>query len=216
VSSDLLEGAKPRISIEWKKPTSSDEDAARRLINRVHYQQGKIYGEFIIGFTPIKQIASIRPSFVPNWTSGDICLVGAAVLKNGITHGNPKGRRDLAAKHFPELKLNRMDRGEIVSEMALARISRVAVEPELHGLGIGRALAMECRKKASQLVPGSQYIEVMTSQRLKDAKRLLTKEAAKSDFLQAAGFRLAPFFTKIQKPLLGRDRRLYYWASAVS
>jgi len=208
---------KAHIKVAWKDQSSSDVDAARALIDRVHYQDGKVEGEFIIGFADRREVQAIEPKFVPKWTSGDLCLVGAVVLKRGMTHGNPKGRRDLAEKRFPQLKLEKLSRDQIVRRMGLARISRVAVEPELQGYGIGRCLANECRKKAASLVPGSQYVEVMTSQRLQDAQRLLKAENSGSDFLQAAGFRLAPIFTKIPKPRRdGRGRRLYYWASVIS
>lgn len=208
---------KAHIKVAWKDQSSQDVDAARALIDRLHYQDGKVEGEFIVGFADGREVQEVAPNFVPNWTSGDLWLVGAAVLKRGMTHGNPKGRRDLAEKRFPGLKLEKLSRDEIVHQMGLAWISRVAVETDLQGYGIGRCLANECRKKAASLVPGSQYVEVMTSQRLQDAQRLLKTENSGSDFLQAVGFRLAPIFTKIQKPRRdGRDRRLYYWAPVIS
>jgi ribosomal protein S18 acetylase RimI-like enzyme len=208
-------GQRPDIALVWKEPSSDDIDAARELIQRVHYQDGKIAGEFIIGFAHVTKLAEIRPEFVPTWISKNLCLVGAAVVKPGMTHGNPRGRRDLAEKQFPTIKLEKLKRGEIVHLLGLAQISRVAVEPGLQGCGIGRTLAYECRKRASFLVPNAKYVEVMTSQRLPDAQKL--QKGSRGDFLQAAGFRLAPIFTKIQKPQRdGRDRRLYYWASVIS
>jgi GNAT superfamily N-acetyltransferase len=207
---------RPRIGIAWKEQSSHDIDAARALIDRTHYQDGKVDGEFLISFAELDEVGAIVPEFVPSWTSDDLCLIGVAVVKRGMTHGNPSGRQDLAAKKFPGLKLERLSRDEVVRQMGLALISRVAVEPDLQGYGIGRALAKECRRQAASLVPGSRYVEVMTSQRLSDAQRLLKKENARRDFLQAAGFRLAPNFTKIQRPRRdGRNRRLYYWASVI-
>jgi GNAT superfamily N-acetyltransferase len=121
------------------------------LIDRVHYQDGKVVGEFVIGFADLNEVREIEPDFEPNWTSGSLCLVGTAVVKPGMTHGNPKGRRDLAEKEFPGLKLEKLSRDEIVRQMGLALISRVAVEPALQGYGIGRTLGNECRKRAPTL-----------------------------------------------------------------
>lgn len=182
------------------------------MIKRVHYRDGDVDGEFILGFAKLDEVKAAQPEFVPGRMYDNLCLVGTAVIKRGITHGNPKGRRDLAEKHFPEMKIERLRRDEIVNKIGLALISRVAVEPDLQGCGIGRVLAQECRKQAASLVPGSRYVEVMTSQRLHDAQRLVKKENTERDFLQAAGFRLVPIFTKARKPHDGRDRCLYYWA----
>ncbi len=212
----MLDTLKPQLDITCRSAAAFERDAARELIRRVHYQEGQVDGEFILAFAEVGAIKVLEPEFVPNCNSGTLCLVGAAVLKRGMTHGNPKGRRDLAERRFPELKVERLRRNEIVDKMGLALISRVAVEPNLHGYGVGRALAQECRRQATSLVPGSRYVEVMTSQRLRDAQRLIKKENAASDFLQAAGFRLAPIFTRIKQPRRdGRDRRLYYWASII-
>jgi hypothetical protein len=213
--------AQPRtgITVLWKKDCSSNDiDAARELIGRVHYQDGKVDGGFIIAFADLDEIRIIAPEFASSASSGNICVVGAAIIKPGMTHGNPTGRRDLAEKCFLGLKLEKLRRDQIVRQMGLALISRVAVEPQLHGYGIGRVLAKECRKRAVSVVPGSQYVEVMTSQRLSDAQKYLKTENAGRDFLQAAGFRLAPFYTKIAKHRR-RDRRdcsLYYWAPAIA
>src|ERR1700719_2153363 len=119
------------IEITWRQPSCSDRSAARELIERVHYRHGRIDGEFIIGFAGIEEVRAIRSEFSPTWTIGDLCLVGAAVVKSGITYAKPKGRRDLAEKRFPGLNIDRLSRDEIVRRMGLALISRVAVEPEL-------------------------------------------------------------------------------------
>ncbi len=98
--------SKPRIKVTWKE--NSDCSAARELIERVHYQNGRIEGEFVIGFADIHEVKAIRPDFTPTWTSGDLCLVGAAVVKPGISYAKPKGRRDLAEKHFSGLNIDRL------------------------------------------------------------------------------------------------------------
>jgi GNAT superfamily N-acetyltransferase len=209
--------AKSVVPIVWKdKQTDDDIEAARELIDRVHYQEGKVDGAFIICFAELARIKAAVPSFCPGFISDGLCLIGAAVVKSGIMYAKPNGRRDLAERNFPYLAYDKLSRAEVVRQMGLALISRVAVEPQLQRHGIGRVLAEECRKRAPTLVPGSRFIEVMTSQRLQDAKRLLKKKNAANDFLQAAGFRLVPILTKIQKPRQqnGRDRRLYYWAAA--
>jgi ribosomal protein S18 acetylase RimI-like enzyme len=221
LNKELLPGemniAKSVIPIVWRDNlTNQDIEAARKLIDRVHYQEGKVDGAFIICFAELNRIKAVVPSFCPVFESDGLCLVGSAVIKSGIMYAKPKGRRDLAERHFPHLSYDKLGRAEVVRQMGLALISRVAVEPQLQSYGIGRLLAEECRKRAPALVPGSRFVEVMTSQRLQDAQRLLKKKNAGNDFLQAAGFRLVPTLTKIQRPRQqnGRDRRLYYWAKA--
>jgi hypothetical protein len=205
----------PNVKIIWKQPSCRDRDAARKLIERIHYRDGVISGEFVTAFANFEEVKLLKPEFEAKWVCDELCLVGAAILKQGITYSNPKGRRDLADRRFPGVNFNRLTRDEIVRRMGLALISRVAVEPQLQGIGVGRSLATECRKQAPKLVPDSRYVEVMTSQRLNDAQRL-QKEGSQSDFLQAAGFRLAPIFTRIQKPRRdGRNRRLYCWAPVI-
>jgi GNAT superfamily N-acetyltransferase len=205
------------INVLWKVDCAPNEiSAARGLIERVHYQDGKADGGFVVGFADLDEVNVIAPNFAPSAISGKQCLVGVAVIRPGISYASPVGRRDLAAKCFPQIDLAKLTRGEAVRQMGLALISRVVVEPDLHGRGIGRALASECRKKAASIVPGSRYVEVMTSQRLSDAE--FKKQNAEHDFLQAAGFQLAPYFTKVAKHRRRdrRDRSLYYWAPVIT
>ncbi len=203
------------IELRWDEPTDDDIKAARELIDAVHYQGRAADGECVVAFANTKEAIALSPDFVPRSIRGDLCLVGAAIVKRGISYSKPNGRKDLVDQKFASLKIDKLSRGEVVTRLGLALISRVAVEPMLQRMDIGRRLAVECRRRAPDFVQGSQYVEVMTSQRLQDAQRL-QKTGAKSDFLQAAGFRLAPQFTKIYPPRRdGRNRRLYYWAEVL-
>ncbi|WP_156447206.1 hypothetical protein [Bradyrhizobium yuanmingense] len=188
-------------------------DELRRLIDRTHYQSGKTRGEFLGCYADKADLKRLAPDFAFD-ESKERVAVGAAVLQQGCSYANPRGRRHLAAEHFPKLKLDLLARNVIVQRMGLALISRVAVEPGLQGLGIGTNLALACRRQASILYPGTRFVEVMTSRTRHEWEQIKKQESSGGDFLRAAGFRLAPFTTRAKNPKErgGRDRVLYYWA----
>lgn len=100
-------------------------------------------------------------------------------------------------------------------------INRVAVHETFRGLGIGRALALECRRFAGTgFRPPARFIEVMTTRRIDEARTLCSGEA-KDDFLQRAGFVLVRSHTGRAWRCLSHGARseltvrLYYWAPAL-
>jgi hypothetical protein len=203
------------VNITFRKPGSKERVKAGTLLERVHYQRGLPHGEVIACFMSKDEIEKHNPKFLVPQGDEEV-LVGVAVLQRGCAYGKPVGRNALARAHFPSLKLSKLGRGEIVKAMGLALISRVAVEPDLHNLGIGTSLATECRKIAPIHFPGAKFVEVMTSRSRDEAQELVKRSNSRGDFLQAAGFQLAPTTTKVRGGRRGRDRLLYYWAPVIA
>lgn len=115
-----------QLEVTFKSPCWRGHSAASSLIARTHYQRGRISGEFIVGYAQVGRLREIKPRFRPAWCCGELCLVGAAVIAPGCAYSNPKGRRDLAAAHFPRLSLDTITRDAIVRAMGLAMITRIA------------------------------------------------------------------------------------------
>lgn len=101
-----------------------------------------------------------------------MAFAGALVLGGGCAYAAPVGRNHLVEVHELDVDLEELTRGEIVTELGLTMINRVAVVPELKGFGIGSALAKVARRYAPRLFPGAQFVEVMTTRRIRDARAI--------------------------------------------
>lgn len=209
-----------KVEIELREVSGSNEAAALSLIRESHYQPGEPRGRVVAAyFVDQKAAAELRRNVAPPRI--DPLLAGAAVVDRGCVRGKPKGREELANAHFPTLDLERTARNATVEVMGLAMINRVAVHETFRGVGIGRALASECRRFAgTEFAPPARFIEVMTTRRIDEARKLCSG-AAKDDFLQRAGFVLVRRPTGRAWRSLGHGAhkeltvRLYYWAPAL-
>jgi hypothetical protein len=192
---------------------------AHRLIRESHYQKADAYGQVVIAKLSDAAWERVARKFKSKAYSR---LIGAAIVGRGCTRGKPVGRLHLAEKHFPRLDLSSLPRDVTVERMRLAMIHRVAVVPEFRDYGIGTRLAYECRKVARVENRPARFVEVITTRKRGEAIASIQGEAEREDFLQNAGFVLAPQWSGRERRRLGPQPtkfedtvRLYYWASTI-
>jgi hypothetical protein len=201
--------------------TVAERAPALQLIRQAHYQRGDPPGRILVARIANERCYE-RLVKAERIDARYGLLLGAAVISSGCTHGSPVGRQHLRDAHFPQLDLAALTRDVVVAKMKLAMLRRVAVAANCRGFGIGEKLALESRRFASRMFPPARFVEVMTTRRLNDAKKLISSEGKIEDFLQNAGFILAPRYTGRSRRLLTAGAnyaedtvRLYYWAPAI-
>ncbi|XEN31772.1 GNAT superfamily N-acetyltransferase [Ensifer sp. WSM1721] len=200
---DILDGAGFRVI-----PRNAS-GAVLDFIGEQHYREGNPRGKVIACYLdPTSQLCPQkfrRPD-------GKWPFAGALVLGGGCAYAAPVGRNHLVEVHELDVDLEELTRGEIVTELGLTMINRVAVVPELKGFGIGSALAKVARRYAPRLFPGAQFVEVMTTRRIRDARAITAGTYLKRDFLQVAGFTVAPTVSSERRSGGERTGMLYYFA----
>ena len=180
-----------------------------KFIGEHHYRDGNPRGSIIACYvdsaSPLCPVSLRRDD-------GKWPFAGALVLGGGCAYAAPVGRYDLVQRHNLNIHLEELTRGEIVTNLGLTMINRVAVIPDMKGLGVGSALALAARRYAPRLFAGARFVEVMTTRRLRDAKALASGTYARRDFLQLAGFTVAPSVSSTRFTDGIRTGMLYYHA----
>ena len=93
------------LPLRIRELTGSELGEGFELINRLHYQTAGRTAKAIGCFIPNNELRAIVPELVRG--AGVETLVGVLTLNRGFSHGSPKGRRDLAERHFSSLNLDK-------------------------------------------------------------------------------------------------------------
>lgn len=174
-----------RTNLElWLVNCDEDREAAHDLIARVHYLRPPRGGLILsCGIRAEGPLSTPKPG--RNQERPSVKLIACAVLET-LWHGNPKGR-EIAAEKILERKIPRTwSRRDIVDRLRIGWVSRIAVEDDFQGLGIGTALTKElCRIAPVFRLPAPRVLEVLTRARQIDDPRY---NGGARDFLCRAGF----------------------------
>lgn len=152
----------------------------------------------------------------PAWNEGTGLVVGAVTVSR-LFHGNPKGRFELAQGMGIKLPESD-DRGDIVKELGVVWVSRIAVDAPYRHCGIGTLLLDQLRTSIGATLPWlPRVIEVMQS-----VPSASAAETGGSKFFTDAGYRYErATYTPPTRMIdaTGRPeskltplRTLYYWA----
>lgn len=209
---------------------------ARQILERCHPRKTPASGVYLLCYLSdeneqekLRSIKSSRPVQEP-WSSAwhipKNSPVGCIVISR-LFHGNPKGRKYIRDHARSPIDLENARRREIVNDLGIAWISRIAVDAPYRGLGIGEALSRESLEVARFRLPWQpNYLEVIRTVTQNELERVAAERhapIAPQDFLTRAGYIRAPESIRCApyRPLSSSGQRMpetesclqfYYWS----
>ncbi len=120
----------------WTIETTSEREEARKLIAQEHYLSAPNRGRFLA--------CSVADS--SEEAGAPMSIIGCAVI-DSLTFGNPLGRAAIASLLGIGPEWQQWSRGEIVSTMGIAWVSRFAVAKPYQGLGVGKLLGQRTPRR---------------------------------------------------------------------
>lgn len=179
-----------RIELEfWAVDNLADRDQCLRLLRSVHYLEEPRRGIFLACRFSNSDQQRNSLQRAPERTRRRKWAVPGAIIACAVVdtlmHGQPKGRAAIAHKLGYPRALQRWSRSEVVANLRVAWLSRVAVAPPFQRLGIGVQLALKARQMTRRMrIPRADFLEVIRSFPAKHNKQ----KAYVGDFLTGAGF----------------------------
>jgi len=179
----------------WLVKEEIDKIRASEIILRSHYlsvpSRGLILGCRFLNLEQQKQLlyyssqTDKKDKWSPAWRDVSGSMIACAVLDT-LFHGIPKGRHKLVENEGIKIDWN-ASRREIVEQIKIGWVSRVAVEAPYRNFGFGSLLTKYLRTVAKKYrVPSANYLEVITTLNTEKAKEKLNNTSR--DFLKEAGY----------------------------
>lgn len=200
----------------WLVTRRSEFQAARDLIDSCHYLQAPNRGTVLA----CKVLSNNLPVLNKKYNSEvnpNIGYLSGCVFIDRLLFGNPTGRRSIFnAQKESEYYLDK-SRAEIVNQLGIAWISRVAIVPELRRLGLATLLCKYALLVARKFrEPPANWIEVIRTVDTRHIRRIIGPDG---DFLTRAGFKIHDHkrlrylnkYDKVQQTY-GEYIKLYYYA----